>query len=112
MADTKKNPPVDTSTAPPRIRTRKPTEAEKKKLETARTMKRNAQADQRYFLSKIMPTYRVGAIRDEKIADDMRKSVPEAVRTYEGMEAMKKGGKVKKSMDGAAKRGKTRGKMY
>jgi hypothetical protein len=80
---------------PDRIRTRKPTEAQQKKLDQARKMMQDAQREKRSILSRFSTTAAKSARDDEKISNQIRQSVPPAVRMYEDMQAMKKGGKVK-----------------
>ncbi len=102
------------------IKYRKPTEEEKKKLDKARGMMQRGIEGEKDFLSKISTTMAKSARDDQREAKRLRESVPEAARTYEGLEGMKKGGAVKKMAaggsaskraDGCAIRGKTRGKM-
>jgi hypothetical protein len=103
-----------------RLRYRKPTEKEKAKLEKSREMMQRGIKGEKDFLSKISTTMAKSARDEQKEAKRLRESVPEAARNYEGLEGMKKGGKVKKMAaggsaskraDGCAIRGKTRGKV-
>ena len=103
-----------------RLRYRKPTEKEKAKLEKSREMMQRGIKGEKDFLSKISTTMAKSARDEQKEAKRRRESVPESARNYEGLEGMKKGGKVKKMAsggsaskraDGIAQRGKTRGKV-
>lgn len=103
-----------------RMQYRKPTEKEKAKLDKSREMMQRGIQGEKDFLSKISTTMAKSARDEQKEAKRLRESVPEPARNYEGLEGMKKGGKVKKMAsggsaskraDGIAQRGKTRGKM-
>ena len=104
---------------------KKPSDKQRKKIETARKKTRQGMGEQKDFLSKISTTMAKGARDEEKMGRRMMEEVPEPVRRFEAEEGappmgpFKKGGavKVKKKTttrcrgDGIAKTGKTRGRM-
>lgn len=97
-----------------RLKYRKPTDKEKATLDKARGMMQRGIEGEKDFLSKISPTMAKSARDEQREAQRLRESVPEAARTYEGLEGMKAGGSVSsasKRADGCAMRGKTRGRM-
>ena len=100
---------------------RKPTEAQRKRIEEARKMTRAGIEDQRGIMSRLMPTMAKSARDDERIGRRMMEQIPESVRRYEAEEGAppagpyRKGGKVKSyakggKIDGCAQRGKTKGR--
>lgn len=103
-----------------RLRYRKPSPQEQAKLERSREMMARGIEGERDFLSRMSPTMAKAARDEQRAARQLRESVPEEARTYEGLEGMRRGGMVKKMgvgksasqrADGIAKRGKTRGRM-
>ena len=103
---------------------KKPTDAQRKKIGAARTRTRQGMEGQKDFLSKISTTMAKDARDEEKMGRRMMEEVPEPVRRYEAEEGAppmgpyKKGGKVKTkkyakggSIDGCARKGKTKGRM-
>jgi hypothetical protein len=103
---------------------KKPTDAQRKKIDTARMRTRQGMEGQKDFLSKISTTMAKDARDEEKMGRRMMEQVPESVRRYEAEEGAppmgpyKKGGKVKTkkyakggSIDGCARKGKTKGRM-
>jgi hypothetical protein len=97
-----------------RLKYRKPTDKEKATLDKSREMMQRGISGEKDFLSKISTTMAKSARDEQREAKRLRESVPEAARTYEGLEGMKAGGSVSsasKRADGCAMRGKTRGRM-
>jgi hypothetical protein len=97
-----------------RLKYRKPTDKEKATLDKSREMMQRGIEGEKDFLSKISTTMAKSARDEQREAKRLRESVPEAARTYEGLEGMKAGGSVSsasKRADGCAMRGKTRGRM-
>jgi hypothetical protein len=97
-----------------RLKYRKPTDKEKATLDKSREMMQRGIQGEKDFLSKISTTMAKSARDEQREAKRLRESVPEAARTYEGLEGMKAGGSVSsasKRADGCAMRGKTRGRM-
>jgi len=120
---------------------KKPTDAQRKKIENARKLTRRGMEEQKDFLSKISTTMAKGARDEEKMGKEMMRRIPEPVKRYEAEEGAppmgpyKKGGSVMKyekggmacgpkkmmgggmtykkggKIDGCAKKGKTKGKM-
>ena len=103
---------------------KKPTDAQRKKIGQARMRTRQGMEGQKDFLSKISTTMAKDARDEEKMGRRMMEEVPEPVRRYEAEEGAppmgpyKKGGKVKTkkyakggSIDGCARKGKTKGRM-
>ena len=103
---------------------KKPTDAQRKKIGEARKRTRQGMEGQKDFLSKISTTMAKDARDEEKMGRRMMEEVPEPVRRFEAEEGAppmgpyKKGGKVKTkkyakggSIDGCARKGKTKGRM-
>jgi hypothetical protein len=105
---------------------KEPTDAQRKKIAAARKRTREGMAGQKDFLSKISTTMAKAGRDEEKMGRRMMEEVPEPVRRFEGEEGappmgpFKKGGKVKPktkkyakggSIDGCARKGKTKGKV-
>ena len=104
---------------------KKPTDAQRKKIGTARKRTREGMEGQKDFLSKISTTMVKAGRDEEKMGRRMMEEVPEPVRRFEGEEGAppmgpyKKGGVVKakkktkarSSCDGIAKKGRTKGRM-
>lgn len=85
---------------------KKPTEAQRAKIQRARKMTREGMEGEDDLLSRISTTMRKGARDQQKIGRKMMEEVPQEVRNYEneeGAEPMgpyKKGGKVMKYAKG------------
>lgn len=78
---------------------KKPTDAERKKIEAARKRTREGMEGQKDIFSKLSTTMAKDARDEEKMGRRMMESVPQAARNYEmeegqGASPFKKGGKV------------------
>ena len=89
---------------------RKPTEKESEKLEKSREMMQRGIQGEGDIWSKISTTMAKAARDDQKMAERLRESVPQSAREGEAYQhaGYKKGGYT---IDGIAKRGKTRAKQ-
>jgi hypothetical protein len=101
---------------------RKPTSAEKTKLDKSRAMMVEGIKEEKDPINRLIPTFEKAARDQQKTATTMRESVSPKAREYEAYNdaGYKKGGKVKKMAkggsassraDGCAVKGKTRGKF-
>ena len=81
---------------------KKPTDAQRKKIENARKLTSRGMEEQKDFLSKISTTMAKGARDEEKMGKEMMRRIPEPVKRYESEEGAppmgpyKKGGSVMK----------------
>lgn len=88
---------------------RTPTPEEAKQLEEARQMMQRGISEEQDFLTKLLPTAKASAAREQRRARRKFKEVPEAAREGEAYNqaGYAKGG----SIDGCAQRGKTKGRV-
>lgn len=87
---------------------RRPTEKEKAMLEKSRERRRMGIEGEKDILSKVSTTMAKAARDEQKMAQKMYESVPEAAREYEAYEyaGYKAGGEVKVRGQGAARKTK------
>lgn len=99
---------------------RKPTASEMAKIEKSRERLQMGQAGERDMLSKFSTTSMKDAKDTQRLANELRESVPQAARDYELavgsgqkkggiVKKMAKGGSASSRADGCAVRGKTKG---